>query len=257
VQWSAKAGVEDKSRLAGFDAFVHLAGAPIAGGLWTARRKREIEESRVCGTKNLVEAFRGCGEAPDVVVSASAVGFYGSRGDEELDEDSLPGLGFLAEVCSKWEAEASRISELGSRVVILRTGIALSPSGGVLSKMLLPFKLGLGGRLGNGRQFLSWIHLDDEIKLIKFALVCEELAGPVNATAPVPVTNLEFTQTLAKRLRRPALLPVPSWVLRTVFGEMAEALVLEGQRVLPRKADAAGFRFDHPKLAGALSDLLR
>ena len=254
--WDAKKGVKDDSLLSGFDAFVHLAGASIAGGRWTAKRKLEIEESRVLGTRNLVESFRRCGEVPEVVVSASAVGFYGNRQTQELDEESPRGEGFLAEVCSRWESEAYVVSDLGSRLVLLRTGVVLSPAGGALAKMLLPFKLGLGGRLGSGGQFMSWIHLDDQIELIKFALAYRGLDGPVNAVAPLPVTNLEFTKTLAGVLRRPAVFPVPAFLLRAVLGEMADALLLQGQRVLPRKLMSAGFKFAHPELKDALSDLL-
>jgi len=256
VKWELETQVEEASVLSGFDAFVHLAGEPIAGGRWTAERKQLIWQSRVVGTRNLIEGFQKCGEAPGVLISSSAVGFYGSRGDEELDEDSQPGRGFLPEVAVRWEEEARKGAELGSRLVLLRTGIVLSRDGGALSKMLLPFRLGLGGRLGRGKQFMSWIHLNDEVELIHLAIREQHLEGPLNATAPTPVRNQDFVRLLGQTLGRPVLLPVPGFLLRMTLGEMADALLLEGQRVLPRKATDAGFKFRFPQLADALSDLV-
>ena len=256
VRWSSEQGFEDTAVLRDLDAFVHLAGEPIAAGRWSDRRKQRISDSRIVGTRNLLDGFRHCGDAPRVLVSSSAIGFYGSRGDVELDESSSPGEGFLPKLSVSWEGEASPASDLGSRVILLRTGLVLSASGGALSKMLLPFKLGLGGRLGSGRQFMSWIHIDDEIRLIDFALQNDSIKGPLNATAPGPVTNQEFTRELGRALRRPTFLPVPSFVLTLAFGEMAQALLLEGQRVLPKKALDAGFQFRFTELRGALEDLL-
>ncbi len=245
----------DPSALAGLDAFIHLAGTPIAEGRWTDQRKHLIRATRVVGTGHLVEAFRRSGQPPGVLLAASAVGFYGDRGAEILDEESPPGQGFLPELCREWEAKALEAGTLGLRVVLLRTGIVLSPQGGALAKMLPPFRLGVGGRLGSGRQYLSWIHLSDHVRLVELALYHQDAAGPLNCTAPRPVTNREFTRTLAGVLRRPAWFPVPAPVLRLLFGEMAQAL-LEGQRVVPRRALELGFSFTFPDLAGALEDLL-
>lgn len=255
VKWCASTGAAKNSTLTGFDAFVHLAGEPIAGGRWTSRRKRVISESRIQGTRDLVEAFRRCGDPPKVVISSSAIGYYGNRKGEELDESSAPGSGFLPDLCVRWEEEASRFAELGSRLVLLRTGVVLSSRGGALAKMLLPFKLGLGGSFADGKQFMSWIHDDDQISLIDFALSEKSLEGPLNATAPVPVTNADFARKLGQVLSRPSWLPVPRFVLRLALGEMAEALLLEGQRVFPRKAMKAGFRFRFRELSEALTDL--
>ncbi len=256
VEWSAESGLMADSLPSAFDAFVHLAGEPIASRRWTEERKNLILQSRVTGTRRLIEAFRSSKIVPGVLISASAVGFYGDRGDEELDETSSAGTGFLSEVAVRWEEEARRACELGSRVVLLRTGIVLSTKGGALSKMLLPFRLGLGGRLGHGRQFMSWIHLADQIRLIDFALKHESVEGALNSTAPNPVRNVDFTHELGRILKRPTPFPVPAFVLRLALGEMAGALLLEGQRVLPRKATSAGFTFLHPELSGALSDLV-
>jgi len=256
VEWSSENGVGRESLLGGFEAFVHLAGEPIAAGRWTPGRQNLIRRSRVLGTRKLIDGFHQCGESPGVLISASAIGYYGSRGDEELDEDSPPGSGFLPEVAIRWEEEASRIADLGGRLVLLRTGIVLSLDGGALSKMLLPFRLGLGGRLGSGKQFMSWIHLDDQVDLIDFAIREQVIEGALNATAPNPVRNLDFTEQLGRTLKRPTLFPVPGFLLRLGLGKMADALLLEGQRVLPKKALDAGFKFRFPELSEALSDLL-
>jgi len=256
VEWNARNGPAKDELLGGFDAFVHLAGESIAGGRWSARRKKLITDSRVLGTRNLAEGFQRCGSAPGVLISSSAVGFYGNRGDEELDERSSPGTGFLSDLSVSWEKEANRITSLGSRLVLLRTGVVLSTTGGALFKMLPPFRLGLGGRLGDGKQFMSWIHLDDQVDIIEFALKNRSVEGVLNATAPNPVRNIEFTRQLAEILHRPTLFSVPGSLLRLALGEMADALLLEGQRVLPRKAAEAGFRFRYPELSKALLDLL-
>jgi uncharacterized protein (TIGR01777 family) len=240
--------------LAGADAIVHLAGEPLAQR-WTPEAKRRIRGSRVEGTRRLVEALPALPRRPAVLVCASAIGYYGSRGEEVLTESSAPGEGFLTELCLAWEKTAGLAEALDLRVVNLRNGIVLGPEGGALAKMLLPFRLGLGGRLGSGRQWMSWIHIDDLVGLIRLALERSELRGPINATAPNPVTNSEFTDTLAAVLYRPALLPVPAFALRALFGEMGEVM-LGSQRVLPRVAESAGFQFQYPDLKQALEHLL-
>jgi uncharacterized protein (TIGR01777 family) len=234
------------------DAVIHLAGEPVAQR-WTATAKRRIRESRVEGTLRLVESMARLSPPPATLVSASAVGIYGSRGDETLTEESAPGADFLAGVCVDWERAAGEAAALGVRVVTPRIGMVLG-HGGALARMLLAFKLGLGGRLGSGRQWMSWIHINDLAALIEFALGKPVLRGPVNATAPNPVTNAEFTRVLAYLLHRPAFLPVPAFALKLAFGEMASVL-LASQRVLPQAAQAAGFRFEHPQLGPALATL--
>ena len=230
------------------DAVVHLAGAPIAER-WTARRKREILESRVLGTRRIVEAIANQRPAPRVLVCASAIGFYGDRGSEELTEQSGPGTDFLSDVVREWEHEAQAAPV---RSVQLRFGIVLSPHGGALAKMLPAFRLGIGGRLGSGGQWMSWIALHDLIRVIRFAIASVDLAGPVNAVAPQPVTNAEFTTTLGRLVRRPAVIPVPAFALRALFGEMAGLTMLASQRVVPKRLGDAGFRFEYPTLKGAL-----
>lgn len=234
------------------DAVVNLAGESIAAGRWTAARRAAIRASRIEATRALVQAAAGSRERPAVLVSASAVGWYGPRGDEPLDEAAGPGTDFLARVCRDWEAEAQRAEGLGMRVVRLRLGVVLAPDGGALGRMLLPFRAGLGGRLGSGRQWMSWVHRDDVVGLVLAALADAGYAGPVNATAPTPVTNREFTAALARALHRPAVLPVPALALRLLLGEMA-TMLLTGQRVLPRVAEARGYRWRLPELSAALS----
>jgi len=252
--WDPVEGEPPSEDLRGQDAVIHLAGENV-GQRWTAEARRRILESRVNGTRNLVAALAKLPQRPATLICASATGYYGARGDEILDEAALPGNGFLAEVCAAWEREAQAAESLGMRVVRVRIGLVLDPRGGALQRMLPPFRMGVGGRLGDGRQWMSWIHLDDLATLFRFALE-QPLEGPVNAVAPQPVTNAEFTRALAEAVRRPALFPVPGFVLRAMFGEMAEML-LTGQRVEPRAAGAAGFRFRFPRLDGALADLLR
>ena len=236
------------------DAIIHLAGEPLAQR-WTAAAKQRIRESRVAGTRSLVEALAKLPRRPDVLICASAIGYYGSRGDEVLTEASAPGSGFLPEVCVAWEREAQAAEAFGMRVVRVRTGLVLDARGGALVRMLPPFRMGLGGRLGSGRQWMSWIHLEDLAALFRFA-VESQVRGPLNAVAPNPVTNSEFTRELARTLRRPAVFPVPEFALRFLFGEMADVL-LASQRVAPGAAEAAGFRFHFPQLATALEGLLR
>jgi hypothetical protein len=236
------------------DAVVHLAGEPIAQR-WTAAAKQRIRESRVEATRRLVAQLAKLERAPRVLVAASAIGIYGSRGDEVLTEASAPGSDFLAEICVAWEQAAREAAALGIRVVSVRFGIVLGREGGALARMLPPFRLGVGGRLGSGRQWMSWIHLEDALGLLEFALGRDALAGPLNATAPNPVVNAEFTRRLAAALHRPAFTPAPAFALKLMFGEMA-GMLLNGQRVEPRAALAAGYTFRYPELAPALNQLL-
>ncbi len=256
IAWDVASGVQDLSRLEGVDAVVHLAGENIAAGRWTAARKEEIRRSRVEGTRRLSESLARLSHRPRVLVSASAIGFYGNRGDEILKEDSAPGSDFLAQVCRDWEAATDPVSRAGIRVVHLRSGVILSPAGGALKKMLLPFKMGAGGRLGSGAQFMSWIAIDDTIGAIHHAIVTEPLQGPVNGVAPTPVSNAEFTRTLGRVLSRPAIAPMPAFAARLAFGEMADALLLASQRVMPTRLQASGYKFRYPELEGALRHLL-
>lgn len=253
VRWDIERGeIDDPSQLEAHDAVIHLAGESVAEGRWTAERKRRIRDSRVNGTRLLVDTLARLNAPPKIFLSASATGFYGSdRGDETLTEESAPGGDFLAEVCREWEAQAVRAEDFGARVVLLRTGIVLSPKGGALAKMLPVFKMGAGGKLGDGRQFMSWIAMADEIGAIRFALANETVGGAINLTAPHPVTNAEFTETLGQVLSRPAFLAVPPFALRVAFGEMA-ATVLGSLRVLPSRLEAAGYRFEFAQLKDAL-----
>ncbi|MBI4736139.1 MAG: TIGR01777 family protein [candidate division NC10 bacterium] len=256
VAWSPAEGVRDLSKLEGLDGVVHLAGENIAAGRWTATRKAEIRRSRVEGTRRLCEALAALAGRPRVLVSASAIGLYGDRGAEILAEDSAAGSDFLAGVCREWEAATEPASRAGIRVVQLRFGMILSPAGGALRKMLLPFKLGAGGRIGGGTQYVSWIGIDDAVGAIHHAIVTESLQGPVNAVAPAPVTNAEYTRTLARVLSRPAVAPMPAFAARLAFGELADALLLSSQRVMPTRLQASGYRFRYPELEAALRHLL-
>ncbi len=235
------------------DAVIHLMGEPVAQR-WSAEVKTRIRSSRVDGTRRLAEALDSIPDKPQVVVSASAIGYYGERGDETLTESSPPGQGFLADVCVEWEKSADLLEALGIRVVKIRIGLVLGKDGGALDKMLPPFRLGIGGKLGSGRQWMSWIHIDDLAALFRFALENPAVAGPVNATAPNPVTNAEFTRELAHALHRPALFPVPAFALHVLYGEMA-GMILASQRVLPEAAESAGYVFRHPDLPAALASL--
>ncbi len=254
--WNPAVGELDTAQLDGIDAVVHLSGEPIAPGRWTARRKREILESRSGGTRLLSEALSRLAKPPSVLISASAIGYYGNRGDARLDEESSPGAGFLAEVCLAWEQAVEPAQRAGIRVAIPRIGVVLARHGGALAPLLLPFRLGLGGRIGSGRQYMSWIHIDDLVAALRYALDQSELTGPFNAVAPNPVPNTEFTQTLARVLRRPALLPLPAPILRLALGELAQPLLLDSTRLSPARLESAGFRFTHPNLEEALSSLL-
>lgn len=256
IRWDPARGEIDAVRLEGADAVVHLAGESIAAGRWTAARKEAIRRSRVDGTRVLARALAGLDRRPPVLVSASAIGYYGNRGDEILTEDSPLGLGFLADVCREWEAGTEPARATGIRVVLLRIGLVLAAEGGALPRMLLPFKLGLGGPIGSGRQYMSWTVLDDLLRAIRFVVETRSCAGPVNAVAPRPVTNVEFAQTLARVLRRPAVLPTPAFAVRLALGEMGQALLLDSARVVPARLEAAGFRFRHPELEQALREVL-
>jgi hypothetical protein len=235
------------------DVIIHLAGEPVAQR-WTAAAKQRIRDSRVVGTHNLVETLATLPRRPEALICASAIGYYGSRGDEILTESSAPGSGFLPEVCVAWEREAQAAEAFGIRVVRVRIGVVLAAGGGALPRMLPPFRMGVGGRLGSGRQWMSWIHLEDLAALFQLA-VESQVRGPLNAAAPHAVTNSDFTRELAHALRRPAVFPVPEFALRLLFGEMADVL-LASQRVVPAAAEAAGFRFRFPQLASALAGLL-
>jgi uncharacterized protein (TIGR01777 family) len=255
--WDIGAATIDAPALEGHDAVVHLAGAGIGDHRWTAAYKREVHDSRARGTALLCEALAKLERPPRVLVSGSAVGLYGDRGDEELTEASGPGTGFLADVVKDWETATEAASDAGIRVVRLRSGVVLSPKGGALKKQVLPFKLGAGGKLGSGRQWLSWIALDDEVAAIVHLIRRQTLRGPVNATAPNPVTNAEFTKALGAALHRPTIATVPPFALKAVFGsQMAEEMLLAGQRVLPRALEASGFRFGLPRLDEALRAML-
>ncbi len=256
VGWDPASGNIDKAGLGGMDGVVHLAGENIATGRWTAAKKAQIRDSRVKGTRLLSESLAQHAQPPKVFVCASAMGFYGDRGEEVLREESAPGTGFLAEVCREWEAAAQPAAEKGIRVVPLRTSMVLSPAGGALAKMLTPFKMGVGGRIGTGRQYMSWIALDDLVGVIHFALTNDALRGPVNAAAPNPVTNLEFTKTLGRVLGRPTIFPMPAIAARLALGEMAQELLLASTRLEPARLRSAGFKFQFPDLEGALRHLL-
>ena len=253
--WEPMSGTPPEAALRGVDVVFHLAGEPVAEGRWTAAKRRRILESRRVGTANLVRGLEAVVERPRVLVSASAIGYYGDRGDELLDETAQPGDDFLAEVCREWESAARAARQLGVRVVNPRTGIVLGRGGGPLAKMLLPFKLGGGAQLGSGRQWMSWIHLDDLVGLLLHAALHDTVDGPINAAAPHPVTNHEFTKTLAKTLHRPAFLRVPGRILKLLAGEFAEVL-LASQRVVPEVALKTGYAFQFADLAAALDDVI-
>jgi len=255
ILWDPKAGTIDVSPFAGVKAVVHLAGESVAKR-WTAAVKKEIRDSRVLGTTLLCKTLASLAVKPAVLVSASATGYYGDRGDETVDESSPPGQGFLASVCQEWEAATAPARDADIRVVNLRIGVVLSPKGGALAKMLTPFKLGVGGMLGDGRQYFSWITLNDLVRAIQFALAAAAMGGPVNAVAPHPVTNREFTKMLGRVLGRPTIFPMPAFAARLVLGEMADEMLLGGARVMPRVLSAAEFEFAQPQLESALRHLL-
>jgi uncharacterized protein len=256
VAWDTARPLAPES-VSGFDAVIHLAGESIASR-WTPSKKKAIRDSRVLGTRNLAEALGRASSPPRVLISASAIGFYGDRGDEVLREDSASGSsGFLPEVCREWEAAAQPAVSAGIRTVNLRTGIVLSIAGGALQKMLPPFRMGLGGNIGSGHQWMSWIDLQDEVGAIRHILTNESLRGPVNIVSPNPVTNAEFTRALALTLSRPAIFPMPAFAARLVFGQMGEELLLGSQRVEPANLAASGYKFEKPELKKALEDILK
>ncbi|MBI3871533.1 MAG: TIGR01777 family protein [candidate division Zixibacteria bacterium] len=256
VSWAGPPDPIPASALAGVDAVVNLAGESIGGGRWTQRRKDLIFASRIDTTRTLVQQIAAARVKPKVVINASAIGYYGPHGDEELSEASPPGNDFLATVCSHWEEEAKPLVRHGVRLALVRTGIVLERDGGALPKMLLPFRLGIGGPVGSGQQVMSWIHRDDLVNLYVFILQTDRLSGPINATAPAPVTNREFASVLGRVMRRPAFMPTPGFVLRLMLGEMSD-LVLTGQRVLPKRALEFGFAFKYPGLSDALRTILQ
>jgi len=255
--WDAAKGLPPVAAFDGVGAVVNLVGEPIAGRRWSEAHKARVRESRVLATRALVDALRARNDRPSVLVQASGTGFYGDRGDDILTEASARGAGFLAEICREWEAEAEKAAELGVRVVMLRTGVVLSRAGGFLAKILPPFRLGVGGHVGTGKQWLPWIHLDDEIGLIRHVLATASVSGALNAVAPEPVTNAELTTALGRALGRPTVLSAPAFALRLALGgEMAEELVLASQRAMPVRTLESGYKFRHPLLAPALKDLV-
>ena len=254
--WDPDAGMLEAGSLEGHDAVVHLAGESIATGRWTEAKKRRILDSRVKGTRLLSDAIAGLKNPPKVFVSASAIGFYGDRGDEVMKENSAAGNGFLPDVCKQWEAATASAAQKGVRVVNLRIGVVLTPKGGALAKMLLPFKLGLGGIIGSGKQFMSWITLDDVLGAIVCALKTDALRGPVNAVSPKPLSNAEYTRTLGRVLSRPTIIPMPAFAARLAFGQMADDLLLASTRVEPGELLKNGYRFLYPDLEAALQHLI-
>lgn len=255
--WDPAAGELYSPGLEGLDAVIHLAGESIAGGRWTVARKARIRDSRIQGTRLLSETLAHLAHPPKVFISTSAVGYYGDRADEVLTEPSPPGSNFLAGVCREWESATEPAAQHGIRVVILRLGVVLSSKGGALAKMLTPFRMGVGGIIGSGKQYMSWLAMDDLVRIIHHALKTELLNGPTNAVAPNPVTNAEFTKTLGRVLGRPTVLPMPAFAARLAFGEMADELLLPSQRVVPTELLASGFVFRHPDLESAFADLFR
>ena len=256
VVWDPQAGNLDSTRLEGFDAVVHLAGENIAGGRWTEKRKERILQSRAKGTRVLAEALARLQRPPKVLVSASAIGYYGDRGTEILSEASASGSGFLADVCKAWESATQPAAAKGIRVACIRIGLVLSVQGGALAKMLPPFRMGVGGKLGSGTQYMSWISLTDLCRVIVHVIETDSMSGAVNAVSPAPVTNAEFTKALGAGLHRPVIFPLPAFAARIMFGEMADALLLSSTRVVPVRLEGSGFVFDHPEIKRALEHVL-
>lgn len=258
IFWNPSTGEVDTEKLEGVDAVIHLAGVSISSGLWTRKRKQVIRDSRVQGTQVLANALASLTHPPKVLVTASGVNYYGDTGNEERTEASGAGTGFLADVVREWEAASGPAERAGIRVVNLRFGVVLAKEGGMLPLISLPFRFGVGGKLGDGRQWMSWIAIDDLIGVIKESIVNDELEGPINATAPEPVTNAEFTETLGKVLKRPTVMRVPAFAARTVGGQLAEELILISLRVVPERLEQIGFQFRYPTLESALRhELLR
>jgi uncharacterized protein (TIGR01777 family) len=256
VLWDPVAGKFDAATAEGADAVVHLAGASIADGRWSAARKNLLRTSRIEATRHLVESLGGLARPPRIFIGASAIGYFGDRGDESLDERSAPGADFLAKLCEEWEREESLAAGFGARVVSLRTGIVLAKNGGALPRMALPFKFGAGGRLGSGRQWMSWIALRDVVGIAKFALANDAISGAIDAVSPEPMRNSDFTRALAEVMHRPALFPAPAFALRLALGGMADALLLSSQRVFPRRLAELGYVFAQTDLGAALKEAL-
>lgn len=242
--------------ISGFDAVINLAGEPVAPGRWTKKRKELIMSSRIQTTRSLVESIKKAASKPKVLISASAIGYYGAHGDEYVTEDTPPASDFLAKVCKAWEAEAMKAQELGIRVVLIRIGGVLESDGGALPKMMTPFKFFLGGPIGSGKQWFSWIHRDDVVSIIKYALESESVSGPVNAVSPNPVTNKEFSSALGKALHKPSWLAVPAFVIKLTLGELG-GMLLTGQRVMPEKILRSGYKFKYSNLEDALKAIFR
>ena len=257
VTWDPQRGLAPWAvEMNGADAVINLAGEPIGDHRWTAARKHQIEDSRVTATRRIVEAIAASSRPPAVLVNGSGVGFYGRCGDEIVTEETGAGSDFLAGVCRRWEAQAVVASSAATRVVCMRTGLVLARDGGALARMLLPFRLGIGGRLGSGRQYWPWIHRQDWVDLVRLVLRTPGAVGPINATGPAPVTNAAFTKEIGRALRRPAFAAVPRFALRIALGEMADSLLLSGQRAVPARASQLGFEFTYPSLSGALESVL-
>jgi uncharacterized protein (TIGR01777 family) len=252
IQWDVETGFAEPGRLEGLDAVIHLAGETVSGIRWTEEKKKAIRDSRVFGTRNVVETISELDRRPNLLISASGMDFYGDRGDEIMTESSKAGDTFLAEVCKDWEAEARRAEDAGVRTVLLRSGIVLSKDGGALATMLTPFKFGVGGVVGSGKQWMSWISLDDVVGVVNFVIENENIRGAVNNSSPNPVTNEEFTKTLGEVLYRPTILPLPEFAVNLVLGEMGDALLLDSRRIAPKRLLDAGFEFKYPDLKEAI-----
>ncbi len=256
IEWHPNNDQIDATKLEGFDAIINFAGENIAGGRWTDEQKRKIRDSRVNGTHLLSEAIAGLKQKPKVFLCASATGIYGDRDDETLDEQSDSGGGFLAGVCREWEKATEPAAAAGVRTVNLRFGPILAREGGMLAKLLTPFKMGMGGKVGSGKQYISWVAIDDAVNAIKLALKDESIRGPLNIVSPHPVTNEEFTKTLGHVLNRPTALSMPAFAARLAFGEMADEMLLTSQRVIPKRLNDAGYEFEYPELEGAFRKYL-
>ena len=259
VQWNPDSGFTDAAleKLEGLNGVIHLAGESISAIRWTDEKKKAIRDSRVFGTRSMIEAFDKLERKPTTFISGAAIGYYGDRGDEVLTESSPAGKTFLADISKEWEAESRRAEDLGIRTVLLRTGIVLSKDGGALTTMMMPFKLGVGGVVGSGKQWMSWISLDDVVAIINFALENESVRGAINVVAPNPVTNEEFTKTLGTVLYRPTFLPLPEFAVHMVFGEMGDALLLDSTRVAPKRLLDAGYEFKFTDLKAALEHAVK
>lgn len=257
LHWNPASGELDPSQLEGVDAIVHLGGENIAAARWTDEQKKKMRDSRINSTKLLVDTIGKLQNKPKVFVCASAIGYYGDRGSEELTEESTMGRGYLAELCKDWENAAKPAADFGVRVVNLRIGVVLAKDGGALSKMLPPFQMGVGGNLGSGKQYMSWISLDDVAGAILHCIETDKLSGPVNAVAPVAVTNAEMSKTLAKVLNRPAIFPAPAFALKLALGEMADELLLSSAKIVPTKLQETKFQFQHPDLEQAIRAALK